>query len=115
MDALEYMKGKIPFRMNFVGNGYALGELRERVRRSGLSNVVTINGLVNDRNRLRDFYCASDLFLFPSFYDNAPLVVREAAAFCTPSVLLEGSTAAEVITDGHNGFLTHADGRSYAD
>ena len=115
MDALEYMKGKIPFRMNFVGNGYALGELRERVRRSGLSNVVTINGLVNDRNRLRDFYCASDLFLFPSFYDNAPLVVREAAAFCTPSVLLEGSTAAEVITDEHNGFLTHADGRSYAD
>lgn len=115
MDALELLNGIIPFRMNFVGNGYALDELKRRVRRSGLQEKVTVHGLVNDRDKLRDFYRASDVFLFPSFYDNAPLVVREAAAFCTPSVLLKGSTAAEVILDGQNGFLAGNSGKSYAE
>lgn len=114
IDALELLKGKIPFRMNFVGNGYAMDELRNRVRRVGLTDCVTVHGLVSDRRRLCDFYCVSDLFLFPSFYDNAPLVVREAAAFETPAVILRGSTASEVIDDGANGFLCEKSGRSYA-
>lgn len=114
MDALEMLKDKIPFRMNFIGNGYALPELKNRVRRAGLEKQITIHGLINDRDKLRDFYKASDLFLFPSFYDNAPLVVREAASFCTPSVLLKGSTASQVITDGVNGFLADNSGDGYA-
>ncbi|MFR0836164.1 MAG: glycosyltransferase [Barnesiella sp.] len=39
-------------------------------------------------------------------YDNAPLVLREAAAMHTPAILLNGATASEVIVDGENGFLT---------
>lgn len=114
MDALDLLRGRIPFRMNFVGNGYALEDLRARVRRDGLEECVTVHGLVADRRRLRDFYCVSDLFLFPSFYDNAPLVVREAAAFETPALILRGSTASEVIDDGVNGFLAERSGESYA-
>ena len=63
---------------------------------------------------MSDFYAASDLFLFPSFYDNAPLVVREAAAMGTPSVLVEGSTASEVVVDKVNGFLTLSDPATFA-
>lgn len=49
-------------------------------------------------------------------YDNAPLVVREAAAMATPSLLPAGSTASEVMTDRFNGFIVGApDARSYAD
>lgn len=114
MDTLDLLRGRIPFRMNFVGNGYALENLRTHVRRNGLEDCVTVHGLVSDRRRLRDFYCASDLFLFPSFYDNAPLVVREAAAFETPTVILRGSTASKVIEDGINGFLAERSGQSYA-
>ena len=58
---------------------------------------------------------AADLFLFPSMYDNAPLVVREAAMMGTPSVILKGSTASEVIVDGVNGFLADQTPDSYAD
>ena len=38
-------------------------------------------------------------------YDNSPMVVREAAAMKTPSVLVRNSSSAEGITDGYNGFL----------
>jgi glycosyltransferase involved in cell wall biosynthesis len=51
-------------------------------------------------------YAASDLLVFPSVYDNSPLVIQEAAAFGIPAVVVAGSSAAEGITDGLNGFLT---------
>lgn len=41
-----------------------------------------------EREILKRYYVAADLFLFPSLYDNAPLVIREAAALGTPSVLI---------------------------
>ena len=106
LETLRLLKGKIKFVMNFIGTGYALNDVRSLVSRYGLSDSVHINGVIKDRHTLSDYYAASDLFLFPSFYDNAPLVVREAAAMGTPAILLEGSTAAEVICDRKNGFLT---------
>ena len=60
-------------------------------------------------------YAAADLFLFPSIYDNAPLVVREASALQTPAVLVKDSTASEVITDNFNGFLIENTASSLAE
>lgn len=102
------------FRMHFIGTGYALGRLREFVAAKGLGGKVTVHGPISDRPTLCRHYAAADLFLFPSFYDNAPLVVREAAAMMTPTILLRGSTAAEVITDGENGFLCDKSADDYA-
>lgn len=114
IDALALIKDEVPFRMNFIGNGYASGELADLVVQLGLKDKVKLNGIINDRTLLSDYYAGSDLFLFPSFYDNAPLVLREAAAMGTPAVLLEGSTAAEVITDERNGFLTARSPEAFA-
>ena len=50
-------------------------------------------------------YERADLLVFPSVYDNAPMVVREAAVMGTPSLLVEGSCAAEGVTHGQNGYL----------
>lgn len=102
---LEILPPETKFRMNFIGTGYAYNEIRERLRKEGLDKKAVVHGMIKDRSTLALYYAASDLFLFPSFYDNAPLVVREAAAMGTPSILLEGSTAAEVIKDNENGFL----------
>ena len=99
----------VPFRMYFVGVGYAAEEMKALVSEKGLDNKVTFVGSITDRARLTDYYAASDLFLFPSLYDNAPLVVREAAALHTPSVMAEGATAATILTDGENGFLVEND------
>ncbi len=106
IDTLKEINGKVPFRMNFIGNGYAFDDIKKRIEDYGLSDRVTLHGVIREREILSDYYAASDLFLFPSFYDNAPLVVREAAAMGTPAILLKGSTASEVINDKKNGFLT---------
>lgn len=112
--ALAKLKN-VKFQMNFIGTGYAADDMRQLCKELGLVDRVKFHGVINDREKLRRFYAASDLFLFPSFYDNAPLVVREAAAMFTPSLLLEGSTAAELVHDRSNGFLTKRTPQDYAD
>lgn len=104
IEGLERIKD-LPFRMFFVGTGYAADEMKQLVHDKGLDDKVTFTGMLTEREQITRYYAASDLFLFPSLYDNAPLVVREAAALHTPAVMIEGSTAATILKDGENGFL----------
>ena len=93
------------FRMMFVGDGPQKGRLEDMARRLGLAEDVVFAGSIYDRHLLNCIYKRADLFIFPSLYDNAPLVVREAAAGHTPSLLIADSNAAEGIVDDENGFL----------
>lgn len=113
LDSLDLLDRNVKYKMNFIGTGYAFDDMKRRIDNSGLSDRVTLHGVIRDRKTLSEYYAGSDLFLFPSFYDNAPLVVREAAAMGTPSILLKGSTAAEVINDGKNGFLVNKDSEDF--
>ena len=104
----------LDFRMFFVGNGYAADAMKNLVSEKGLDAKVTFVGTITDRSLITDYYAASDLFLFPSLYDNAPLVVREAAALHTPSVMARGSTASAILSDNQNGFLVDNDPDKFA-
>ena len=104
IEGLERIKD-LPFRMFLVGTGYAADEMKQLVHDKGLDSKVTFTGMLTERDQITRYYAAADLFLFPSLYDNAPLVVREAAALHTPAVMIEGSTAATILKDGENGFL----------
>lgn len=94
------------FKVFSVGEGFAKPHLEKLVQEYGLNDKIKFLGAVSDREQLKRIYAGADLFLLPTLYDNAPLVIREAAAMQTPSLLLKGSTAAEVIKDGVNGFLS---------
>lgn len=104
----------VDFHMDFIGTGYAAADFKKLLDTLGVGRRVTFHGVINGRDDLSRHYAAADLFLFPSLYDNAPLVVREAAAFGTPAVLVKGSTAAEVVAGGRNGFLAADDPRDFA-
>ena len=103
IEALARIKD-LPFRMFFVGTGYAENDMKEMVARLGIADKVTFAGRITDRERLKQYYAAADLFLFPSLYDTDGLVVREAAAFGTPSVMLNEASASGMLTDGETGF-----------
>ena len=115
VEALKLVDDRnIPFRMFFVGDGYAKEELKEYVNELGLDDKITLLGKILDRDYLRSLFARADLFLFPSVYDNAPIVIREAAAVATPSVVIANSNAAEGIEDNVNGFLSENTAQSYA-
>ena len=97
------------FKMVFVGEGYATKEMKKLAVQFDLKEHVVFMGLISDRIVLEHIYAASNLFLFPSVYDNSPLVMQEAAAYEVPSVVVENTSAAEGIVDGVNGFLIEND------
>lgn len=108
LESLSRLKD-LPYRMYFIGTGYAADAMKNMAAELGLDGKVTFVGCIHDRELLKEYYAAADLFLFPSLYDNAPLVLREAAALHTPAVMAKGSTASAILTDGVNGFLVEND------
>jgi len=116
IESLHLLKQKgAKYKMIFVGSGYAAGEMKMLVKKLELEECVHFMGVVLDRNFLRALFMRADLFLFPSVYDTAAIVVREAAAIRCPSVLVEKTNAAEGVIDNYNGFLAPNDAELYAE
>ncbi len=115
LDALKIVNDKgLNFRMMFVGDGMDRQEMEDYVKELKLSDKCIFTGAVSDREELRVFYTAGEMFLFPSEYDTNGIVVREAAACGVGSLLIEGSCAAEGIIDGRTGILSAADSAAIA-
>lgn len=112
IDALERIKDQ-KFKMLFVGTGYASEAMKALVSEKGLDSQVTFIGNITDRELIKNYYAAADVFLFPSLYDNAPLVVREAAALNTPALMVRGATASTILEHDVNGFLIDNDIRDF--
>lgn len=114
VESLRYINSE-DFVVYFVGEGYAKSQLESLVREYGLESKVKFAGIIYDREELKRYYAAADLFLFPSMYDNAPLVLLEASAIHTPALLLKGSTISSLIQDWFNGFLSDNDPELYGE
>lgn len=109
LDSLKKIKDDgLRFKMFFVGDGADRAEIELYQKKLRLDGECVFTGAVNDRERLRAYYCLADLLLFPSTYDTNGLVVREAAACGLPSMLLSGSSASEGIAHGRTGLLFDA-------
>lgn len=116
LDALSMLAARgQDFRMVFVGDGGDRDEILQRVSALALDGRCVFTGAISARDELRAWYSRADLFLFPSTFDTNGLVVREAAACRLASVLIEGSCAAEGVTDGETGFLIKKDAAAMAE
>lgn len=112
IDALRLLPNDLEYKMVFVGDGYDRPAMEQYARHIGISKKCIFAGAVYDRERLRDYYSMSDLFLFPSTYDTSGLVVMEAAATKLPAVLIKNSCASEGIVHNRNGFLCEENEKS---
>lgn len=116
LDALKLLsESDRSFRMMFVGDGADKAEIEQYAQELGLSDLCVFAGAISDREELRVYYTAADLFLFPSEYDTNGIVVREAAACGVGALLIEGSCAAEGITHGRTGILCKPDPQNIAE
>ena len=104
----------VDFRLLLAGQGMDLGAIRRKIGDLNLQDRAEAIGHITDNTLLDGLYARASVFAFPSLYDAAPMVVREAAVMGTPSVMVRGSTAAEVIRDGVNGLLCENDPKDLA-
>jgi len=93
------------FKLVFAGQGNDKEAIGQKAMDLGLADELVFTGHLTDAAVLDGLYQGASIFVFPSLYDTAGLVVREAAVMGTPSVLIRGSDAADAIADKYNGFL----------
>ena len=90
------------------GAGQALSveeALRARVQEGGLAARVTSTGRVDN---VADYLRASDLYVFPSFFEAMPLSLLEAASCGLPCIATRIGGVVDVIDDGRSGVLVEA-------
>ena len=91
-----------------------MNAISQKIRDLNIQDRAEQLGHITDASLLDALYARASIFAFPSLYDAAPMVVREAAVMGTPSVLVRGSTAAEIIRHGENGLLCENDPKDLA-
>lgn len=107
-------KEGMQFQLVLAGQGPDLREIENKINTLGIDNRTHLAGHITDARILDGLYSRASLFAFPSLYDNAPMVVRESAVMGTPSIMVRGSSAAEIVQHGENGYLCENDAADLA-
>ncbi|MEA1955093.1 MAG: glycosyltransferase [Campylobacterota bacterium] len=87
-----------------VGGGELEDKYYNYINSFNLTNKVKIISRKEGRE-LKKYFKASDIFIFPSLYDQFGYVVFEALASGLPVVCSKNSGASSVIENGKNGFV----------
>lgn len=103
--AAMVMKSGTDCALVLAGQGPDEAALKECAKKLAIDDRVYFTGMISDPTLLRGLYRAADLFVFPSLYDTAGLVVLEAAVMETPSMVAADSAPSEIIIDGENGYI----------
>jgi glycosyltransferase involved in cell wall biosynthesis len=109
--AIAATRLRVPsLRALILGDGPERGEVRRKVASSGLQDVIDVPGFVATETVQRSIAGALCMLL-PSRREGYGLVVVEAAACGTPSVVVAGedNAAVELISEGENGFIAPSD------
>jgi glycosyltransferase involved in cell wall biosynthesis len=103
LDALALLKAKIPsVRCVIAGDGAERGSLERQIRYSGLADIVTLPGHVED---IPGLLKQADIFILPSLWEGLPHALIEAAASATPIIASDVGGNREALDDGHHGIL----------
>ena len=77
IDIFYEVQKEINAKLVLVGTGELQDQIKEKVRKLGISDKVIFLGLRQDVNRIMQ---AMDIFLFPSLFEGLPLTLIEAQA-----------------------------------
>ena len=86
-----------PLMLLLIGSGRDDAVLRRRIDELGSHGIVWIAGFVNDRQVLRQYLAAGDVYVFPSRHEGFPMAPVEAMSCGLPIVAADGSGIRDVL------------------
>lgn len=101
---------EVDLRLWVVGSG-AIRRFERLAEQNGVGARVRFFGHRDDAER---YFQAADIFLLPTAYEAAPLVVYEAAAACLPIVATSVNGVEDFVIDGESGLLVERNADSLA-
>lgn len=108
------LKYDTSYKLLLVGGGQDLDNFKKQVKKMELSQNVIFAGKVSNQKLLGSIYKRADLLTFPSLYDTDGIVKKEAAAFKTPSLVVEKSLTSSNITNNVDGYICKNDANDIA-
>lgn len=87
-----------------IGDGVDRTKYENYCKKQNIQDKVIFTGRISNTEVLSSIFARSNLFLFPSVFDNDPLTVVEAAVHQTPAVVIENTGASERIENNVSGF-----------
>jgi 1,2-diacylglycerol 3-alpha-glucosyltransferase len=110
----ELEKKGFLFQAVFIGDGRDENKIKEYAKNLKLKSRILFTGKITNQLILGSFYQIASLFFFPSQYDNDPLVIKEAAAYQLPSLVLANTSIAQLLINQVNGFIQQGGSQSFA-
>ncbi|MDD4815561.1 MAG: glycosyltransferase [Clostridia bacterium] len=102
------------FKLLMIGDGGDKEYFEEKVEELNLQDKIKILGKIDTNEEKNQIIMASDLHIFPSFYDTDGIVRIEAAAFYVPTIFIENSTASSTINKNIDGYIGKNDKNLFA-
>lgn len=104
VDAVSLLKKKgMIVHLNFFGTK-SVDQLREYIRAKGATDMISVNGWIGYKDKLRALYSSSMLIL-PSHSEGIPNVILEAMATRTPIVATFVGGMKEILRDEENALI----------
>ena len=104
LHALSFLDAQT-VRLLVVGSGEEAASLKASCRESGLQQLVTFSGQI-DNQRIASVYQQIDVLIVPSVWpENSPVTITEAMASGLPVIASDIGGINELVEDGVTGFL----------
>lgn len=88
------------FRLWLIGMGSDATKLRDRLSKQPLPGVTWIDEFINDRDRIRQYLSAADLYVMPSRQEGFPVAPLEAMACGLPVVATDAPGIPDILEKG---------------
>ncbi len=99
---------KIDVEFLIIGDGPEKSKVRPLSEKYKVKEKVKLVGSL-EREQVRDYLYASDIYLSPSIYEAFSIAVLEALSVNLPILVRKESGAAEIVKNGVNGYLVKKD------
>lgn len=102
-------KNSVLFKMNIIGNGVDVAELKNRFVKAGISSEINIITDADTPEKVVPFYGIADVLLILSSYEGGPLVLYEAMEFGIIPVGFNVGVMTQLIENGVSGYVFEHD------
>jgi len=87
-------------RLLIVGTGQDADKLRQMIKEMNLTNVMWLDEFVSDREKIKKYLCAANVYTLPSRLEGFPIAPIEAMACQLPVVATEVAGIPEIVGSG---------------
>ena len=90
------------FELKIVGDGWFMNKTRKLIEELDIKDYVVLKGAEFKKERIKDYYTTSDIYILPSYNEGFPRTLYEAMIFGTPIVTTFVGAIPSIMKDGFN-------------